>query len=49
MADIRFVRVANSNMLQYAPTIAPTHSIKCIGMSKSYGRSILHHVGACDK
>jgi len=34
--------------LQHALTIAPTHFIKCVGMSKSYDRSILLHVGACD-
>jgi len=48
MSNYRFVRVASSNMLQHAPTTAPTHSIKCVGMSKSNGRSILQHIGACD-
>jgi len=40
--NTRFVPVASSNMLQHTPITAPIHSIKRIGMSKSYGRSILH-------
>jgi len=45
---MKFIRVASSNMFQHTPTIAPTHSIKRVGMSKSYDRSILQHVGTCD-
>jgi len=30
------------NMLQHTPTTAPIHSIKRVGMSKSYDKSILH-------
>ena len=45
---LRFVHVASSNMLQYAPTTALTHSIKHVGMSKSYERNILQYVGTCD-
>ena len=29
-------------------TIAPTHSIKHVGMNKSYIRNVLEHVGICD-
>jgi len=39
----RFVHV-----LQYTPVIVPTHSNECIGVSRSYDKSILEHVGVCD-
>jgi len=38
---VRFVRVACSNMLQYAPIIAPTHSNALIRVN--YDRNMLEH------
>jgi len=44
--NLRFVRVASSNMLQHTPTTTPTLSNALEWVS--YSRSTLQHGGACD-
>jgi len=45
----KYQKVCSHHKLRHAPTIiTPIHSIKRIGVSKNYSRSILEHVGTCD-